>query len=327
MLRQTSLLVSLVRLIDHLPWPSAPVQRPRGRPKTYSDRLILKALVIMIIRRLYTAYTLLTFLEQEDTVARQLRPLLYEHGRFPTRRTWERRLTALPQHLPGLIGCFGRHLVALLTPWTSHGRAAAVDSTALKTSGGVWHKKHKAQGEIPHTAIDTEAGWSKAGWHGWWYGWKLHLAVSVGSVWIPLAAELTPANVADNTVAPRLLEPLPAEVRYVLGDTHYNDPEVRQLCEQSNRALVATRRGAYPHHDDGVEVRRIFHKLRSQAIEPFNGLFKNIFEWRTQLPVKGLQRSQLLALGAIVIYQLVLLYQHEQHLTPGKGMKPLLRAA
>jgi hypothetical protein len=55
MLRQTSLLVSLVLLIDHLPWPSAPVKRPRGRPKTYSDRLILKALVIMIIRRLYTA--------------------------------------------------------------------------------------------------------------------------------------------------------------------------------------------------------------------------------------------------------------------------------
>jgi hypothetical protein len=56
MLRQTSLLVSLVRLMDHLPWPSAPVQRPRGRPKTYSDRLILKALVMMLLRRLYTAY-------------------------------------------------------------------------------------------------------------------------------------------------------------------------------------------------------------------------------------------------------------------------------
>ena len=91
MLRQTSLLVSLVLLIDRLPWPSAPVKRPRGRPKTYSDRLILKALVIMIIRRLYTAYALLTFLDQDDAVARQLRPLLHEQGRFPTRRTWERR--------------------------------------------------------------------------------------------------------------------------------------------------------------------------------------------------------------------------------------------
>ena len=85
--------------------------------------------------------------------------------------------------------------------------------------------------------------------------------------------------------------------------------------------------GAYPHHDEGVDVRRLFHKLRSQAIEPFNGLFKNVFEWRTQMPVKGLQRSQLLALGAIVIYQLALLYQHEHNLPLGKGIKPLLRAA
>jgi Transposase DDE domain len=327
MLRQNSLLVTLVKLIDELPWPPEPAKRPRGRPQTYSDRLLVKALVIMMIRRLYTAYALLPFFNQDDPVAQQLRPLWREHGRLPTRRTWERRLAALPPHLPGLIGCFGRQLVAVLTPWVCHGRAAAIDSTPLKTSGGVWHKKHKDNGEIPHTSLATEAGWSKSGWHGWWYGWKLPLAVSVGAVWIPLAAELTPANTADNAVAPRWLASLPAEVRYVLGATAYNDPEVRRRCEQSDRALVATRRGAYPHHDDGVEVRRIFHQLRSQAIEPFNGLFKNVVEWRTQMPVKGLRRSQLLALGAIVIYQLVLLYQHAHHLPPGKGIKPLLRAA
>jgi hypothetical protein len=94
----------------------------------------------MMIRRLYTAYALLTFLDQEDAVARQLRPLLHEHGRFPTRRTWERRLGTWPQPLPGLIGGMGCSLVAGLTPWASHGRAVAVDSTPLKTSGGVWHK-------------------------------------------------------------------------------------------------------------------------------------------------------------------------------------------
>jgi hypothetical protein len=92
MLRQKSLLVSLVVLMDSLPWPPEPTQRPRGRPKPYSDWLMVKALVIMIIRRLYTAYALLTFLEQDDAVAKQLRPVLTEHGRFPTRRTWERRL-------------------------------------------------------------------------------------------------------------------------------------------------------------------------------------------------------------------------------------------
>jgi hypothetical protein len=270
---------------------------------------------------------LLTFLDQDDAGAQQLRRLLSEPGRFPTRRTWERRLAALPQHLPGLIGCFGRHLVAVLAPWVTHGRAAAVDRTPLKTSGGVWPKKPKAAGEIPHTSIDTAAGWSKAGWHGWWYGGKLPLAVSVGAVGLPRAAELTAANTAANTIAPPLLAPLPAAVRSILGGPHYNDPEVHSLCAQANRTLVATRRGAYPHHDDGVAGRRIFHKLRSQAIEPFNGLCKNVFEWRTQMPVKGLQRSQLLALDAMVIYPLVLLYQHEYHLPLGTGIKPLLRAA
>ena len=155
----------------------------------------------------------------------------------------------------------------------------------------------------------------------------MHLAVSVGRLWIPLAAEFTIASEADNLIAPKLLAQLSPEVRYVLGDTHYNTPELRDECALHNRELVATRRGAYPHRDGGVEVRRIFHKLRSLAIEPFNGLFKNIFEWRGQMPVKGLNKCQLFALGAILLYQIVLTYQYEQQQPIGTGIKALLRAA
>ncbi len=50
---------------------------------------------------------------------------------------------------------------------------------------------------VPHTAIDTEAGWTKSGWHGWGYGWKLHLATTVVAVWIPLAARFTDRFVRD----------------------------------------------------------------------------------------------------------------------------------
>jgi Transposase DDE domain len=327
MLRQSSLLVSLVLLIDKIPLPPQSEKRQRDRPKDYSERLILKALLIMIIRRLYTAYSLLAFLEQEDLVAQQLKVLLHEDGKFPTRRTWERRLAQLPATLPELIGYLGRHLVAVLKAWAEGGYAVAVDSTKLDTAGGKWHKKHRENGGIPHTSIDCEAGWSKSGWHGWWYGWKLHLAVSVGALWIPLAAELTVANTADNEVAPLLLQQMPKQVRYVLGDTHYNDPEFRDKCNEQGCELVATRRGVHPHKDGGVGVRGIFHKLRSQSIEPFNGLFKNVFEWRVKMPVKGLNKTKLLALGAIFIYQLVLLYQYEQGKEVGKGIKALLRAA
>ena len=52
------------------------------------------------------------------------------------------------------------------------------------------------------------------------YGWKLHIACTVAGVWIPLAARLTPANVADSEVAPRLVEELPEEARYVLLKTY-----------------------------------------------------------------------------------------------------------
>jgi len=141
----------------------------------------------------------------------------------------------------------------------------------------VWHKKDREKGEVPHTSIDTEAHWGKSGWHWWVYGWKLHIACTVAAVWIPLAARLTPANVADNQVAPQLLKFLPDEARYVLGDLHYNASEVRELCEDSGRILVTAKYGAYPH-TDGMEVRRVFHELRSRVIENFNEQFKGIFE-------------------------------------------------
>ena len=327
MLAERRILVSLLSLVEHLPSPPPPQKRQRGRQETYSDKLFIKALIVMIIRRLYSAYALLDFLAQPDPLAQQVRLLLTEDGGFPSRRTWERRFEKLPARLPALIGCLGRLLVERLQPWTIQGPAAAIDSTALRANGGVWHKKHRLAGVVPHSSIDTEAAWSKSGYHGWWYGWKLHLAVSVGSLWIPLAAELTIASEADNLIAPRLLEQLPLSVGYVLGDTHYNTPELRDECALHNRELVATRGGAYPHQDGGVEVRRLFHKLRSLAIEPFNGLFKNIFEWRGQMPVKGLNKCQLLALGAVLLYQIVLSYQSQHQQPVGIGIKALLRAA
>ena len=137
MIGQESLLVTLVRLVDRVPVPPPPTKRPRGRPKTYPDRLFLQALVIMIVRHLHTVHELLSVLDQETSEMRTLRPLLTIAGQFPTRRTWERRLQALPTTLPAQIGCLGRLLVALIQPWVTCGRAAAIDSTVLRARGGV----------------------------------------------------------------------------------------------------------------------------------------------------------------------------------------------
>ena len=325
MIPQESLLIVLVKLIDRIPTPPIGAAQ-RGRQITYPEKLFLKALVIMIVKHVHKVHELLSVLNEPTFEMQQLRHLLSENGRYPARRTWERRLKGLPTSLPAQIGCFGRYLVELIAPWATCGRAVAVDSTVLRANGGVWHKKDREQGVVPHSSIDTEAHWTKSGWHGWVYGWKLHIACVVASVWIPLSAHLTPANEADNEMAPALIYELPPDTRFVLGDLHYNAPNVREVCEHTGRILVTTQYGPYPHTDPGVEIRRIFHKLRSLAIENFNEHFKGIFEGHSQVPTKGLVNTQRFALGAVFLYQLALLYRFQHGLDLKVGLKAFIKA-
>ena len=113
----------------------------------------------------------------------------------------------------------------------------------------------------------------------------------------------------------------------MLGDTHYDAEELRELCLQDGRFLVTTKRGSYPHADAGVGVRRVFHELRSRAIENFNGQFKSIFEGHAQVPTKGQVETARFALGAILVYQLALLYRHEHGRDLRVGLKAFLKAA
>jgi hypothetical protein len=181
MVFHVSLLATLVQLVDRLPMPALLAKRRRGHPKVYPDRLFLKALVIMIVRHLHTVHELLCFLAQPAPEMTLLWHLLTEQECFPSRRTWERRLKAIPATLPAQIGCLGRHLVGLIQPWATFGRAVAINSTILRAHGGVWHQKHREKGEVPHTPIDTEAQWTKSGWHGRVYGWKLHVVSVVAA--------------------------------------------------------------------------------------------------------------------------------------------------
>src|SRR5215218_4477968 len=130
MITQQSVLVQLIRLVERIPSPPPP--RRRGRPIVYSEKLFLKALVIMIVRRLHRVGELLAVLDEPTSEMSMVRDSLSEEGRFPSRRTFERRLKALPESLPEQIGCLGRHLVEMLKPWESRGRAVALDSTVLQ---------------------------------------------------------------------------------------------------------------------------------------------------------------------------------------------------
>ena len=269
-------------------------------------------------------------LAQPTAEMETLRGLLTVDGRFPCRRTWERRLTVLPDTLPAQIGCLGRTLVTMLKPWAHCGRAAAVDSTVLRARGGVWHAKHRAAGVVPHTSIDTEAAWTKSGWHGWVYGWKLHLITTVAAVWIPLAAELTPANTADNEQALRLLSrSCPVDGALCTWTTpHYNAPAVRAALPGGQQELVATRHGslsAYGRRRGGAAA--VPHPALDGRLRTRMSSAKVSSTAPGQVPTKGLRNTRRWALGAVLVYQLKFVVSVRAWLGLRVGLKPFLKAA
>jgi len=321
------LLVQLLRLVDAIPEPPPPSSRGRGRPLVYPDRLFVKVLVLMILRRLHRVHEVFAVLSQPGAEILEIRALLFPGAHLPSRRTFERRLKRLPQRLPAQICSLGHHLLELYSPWAHTGRAVAVDSTPLRAQGAPWHKKHRDLGHVPNTSIDTDAHWTKSGWHGWVYGYKLHLVSTVAAVWIPLAARLRPANEADNVLAIELIPEAPVEARFVLADSQYDTAELHQLCALAGRTLIASHRPGSPRNRAGSEVRKVFHGLRGIAIENFNSLFKSTFDVRRPLPTRGLLNTQRFALGAVLVFQLALLYRFHSGELHQQGIKALLRAA
>ncbi len=83
----------------------------------------------------------------------------------------------------------------------------------------------------------------------------------------------------------------------------------------------------YPHTDAGTEVRRLFHQLRSHAIENFNEQYKALFDGHRSVPTRGLLATRRYLLAAVLIYQLLLLYRFETGGDLRVGLKAFLRAA
>jgi len=246
MISRNALLIKLLRLVDRVPLPSEYQRRRRGRPYVYPTRLIIKLWLVMAFRRLRSGYALHCFLQQSLPEVEELREAIFQAGPIPSRRTIERRLAVLPAALEAEVAVLGQLLVARLQVWAKEAAAAAIDSAPFHARGGVWHKKHQERGEVPDTRIDTDAGWTKSGWHGWVYGWKLHVIVTATRILIPLAATATPADTADNTMAPCLIRRLPPGVRWLLGDMAYEDRELVRECAGRGVQLVTPRKGG-PH--------------------------------------------------------------------------------
>ena len=86
-------------------------------------------------------------------------------------------------------------------------------------------------------------------------------------------------------------------------------------------------RGASPHDDAGVAVRRIFHQLRSHASGHFHGQLGAIFAVGAPVPTRGLTATRRFAVGAVVVYHLTVWHRFKAGEDLRVGRKPFLKAA
>ncbi len=283
----------------------------RGRPETYSDASLIVFYTIMTLKGI--------------TAMRAQQVYLFHHPIYLQRC----RLPACPSHVT--LGRRYKALTPKLQAFTEYIAASRFaqevgflqevvyeDKSLLKAAGPVWHQKDRLKGHLRKAlrGVDTTATWSKSGYHGWVYGYGLHLTGIRNG--FPVMFDVLPANVNERKVLDskkdRLLE---KGVRCIVADNGYVDKK-RQASFAETDVLLLTPKtsltaanallGADPLYT-ATQV-ATWQRARKTAIEPVFDLLSKLLSItgaHKPLPLRGLAYvSTFLGIG-ILLLQLAML--------------------
>lgn len=320
-------LIQLLALIEMV-W-AEPEAGPRGRgtPKTYSEKVMFKVYVVSLLKTLRERRSLWRFLKANPTVAAAC-----GLSRIPDRRTLDRRLEEVTPQGEEQIRALG--LVLSVEAVTSSVTAAS-DGSAFATPGPVWHKKDKEAGVVPEGlhGLDREADWIQSTYHGWVYGYKAHVTISVSPATVRVVLDATVTGSAcESHVLDHRLDTLPPPIETLLLDAGYDDGDLIDRCAQRGITVLAPLskpigqstsqarrdRAAYLASDAG----KAWYKQRGTSIEPFFATIKNLFDL-DPLPVQGQSKASAFILLALYAWNLIVLFNFLNDRPLGE-VKPIL---
>jgi hypothetical protein len=220
MITTASPLIELLGLIDMV-WE----QSSSGSLKQYSEQSLFKMYVVSLVKQLWSRRSLWRYLTASPPVAQAC-----GLERIPDRRTLDRRMAEIAGEAERQIAALG---LVLSVEGVTAGYVAASDGSAIKAQGPVWHKKDKAAGRIPDglTGLDTDADWIQSTYHGWVYGYKAHVTISVSPTLVRtvLSATVTGSD-CESHVLQAHLDDLPPLVETLLLDAGYDDADLITDC-------------------------------------------------------------------------------------------------
>jgi Transposase DDE domain len=282
MIRADHPLIQLLALIDRVWVEAERDELKRGAPKLYSEKTMFKVYVVSLLKKLWQRRSLWRYLSGTPLVAAAC-----GLAHIPDRRTLDRRLLEIAPQAEAQIQALG--LVLSLEAVTD-ATVGASDGSAFATPGPVWHKTDKAAKVVPDGlhGLDKEADWIQSEYHGWVYGYKAHVSISVAptTVRVVLDACVT-GSACESHILQERVQVLPPVLRTLLLDAGYDDGDLIADCALHAIQVLAPLskplgkstpqdrrvRAAYLASPQG----KARYRLRGCSIEPFFATIKDFF--------------------------------------------------
>jgi len=283
----------------------------RGRPQTYSDASLIVFYTVMALKGI--------------TAMRAQQAYLFHHPLYLQRC----QLPACPSHVT--LGRRYKALTPKLKAFTAYIAASPFateagflqevvyeDKSLFKAASPVWHQKDRLKGHLPKNlrGVDKTARWSKRGYHGWVYGYGLHLTGIRNG--FPIMFQVLPATVNERKVLDTKKDQLIEKgVRCIVADNGYVDKE-RQAAFAEDQLLLITPTTTLAEANALLGAAQLYtatqvdtwQATRKVAIEPVFDLLSRLLSItgaHKPLPIRGLAYvSTFLGIG-IVLLQLSML--------------------
>ena len=279
----------------------------RGHPFEYEEKMFIVFFMIMQFRRIYQFKTQWRWLKTHPAML-----TLLGWERVPHRKTISTRYKQLydticrfilfvAQYAPDLAETFSTmHLIE--------------DGSLFKAQGPVWHQSDRKENRIPDKLrhLDTDATWSKSGYHGWVYGYSLHMTCNDAA--FPLIVQVETAALSESIVIDQkadlildILQPL----TLAADNSYAKAMRIRNWAKRGVALLTPAYKWvkgryaqAYHHFIKKSENQRQFRK-RKTTVEPLFDLIAKVIGadgFQKQLPLQGLRNVRTcLALGALSV--------------------------
>ena len=283
----------------------------RGHPFEYRDQVLIVFFTMMSIRRI-TA-----FKAQQRWLLQHLHEALaLGFEQIPHRITLARRYQTLAPTVQAFMAFVGRWAETLGLEFDS--RVLIEDASLFKACGPVWHQTDRLAGRVPDKLrnLDQEASWRKSAYHGWVYGYSLHLTCNRSG--FPKLAQVETASVAESQMLEHKKAALFAlDPQAVAGDNAYcKAMRVRNWAAEGVLLLTPAaqwQKGRYAAAYHRFIAKTPFLgwlKCRKTAIEPMFDLFAKLLGTvnnHKQLPLQSLAKVRPFLCLAVLAVQIAML--------------------